>query len=323
MFLSKRHLLQTLGLAALSAALPARAQVFPAKPIRLIVAASAGATVDVNARFISERLATRLKQAMLVDNRAGAGGGIGSDTVAKAAADGYTLLFAGVPHFTTRLLPDSALTYDPVKDFTAIAKVSSASLALVVPADSPYKTLRDLIGAMKAKPGDIPYGTGGKGSTSHLCAVLMNDLTQTKAKHVAYKGNTQAVTDTIGGQVAFTWQGSGGVLPLIQSGRLRALAVSSRARWNSLPDVPTAQEAGAPGLEMASWMALLGPAGLAPQVAQQLSDEVLRIARTPDYTEFCEKQGMSVDLMDYKAFQADMPNELQKWKRIVGLAHAE
>lgn len=323
MTLTRRQLLQSAGLSALTAGLPTWAQQYPSKPIRLVVAASAGATVDVNARFLGERLSSRFPAGVLVDNRAGAGGGIGSDLVAKAAADGYTLLFAGIPHFTTRLLPDSALTYDPVKDFTAIAKVSSAALALVVPADSPYKNFGDLVQAMKAKPGEIAYGTGGKGSSSHLCTVLMNDVTNTKAKHVPYKGNTQAVTDTIGGQVAFTWQGSGGVLPLIRSGRLRALAVSSRGRWDSLPDVPTAQQAGAPGLDMASWMGMLAPAGLPAPIAQLLSDDVLRIARTPEYKEFCDKQGMSVDLMDHKAFQADLPAEQQKWKRIVSLAQAE
>ncbi|MES2999577.1 MAG: tripartite tricarboxylate transporter substrate-binding protein [Pseudomonadota bacterium] len=172
MTFTRRQMLQAAGLSAVAAGLPqlARAQQYPNKPIRLIVAASAGATVDVNARYIAEQLGPKLKTTVLVDNRAGAGGGIGSDTVAKASPDGYTVLFTGITHLTTRLLPDSALTYDPVKDFQAIAKVSSAALALVVPADSPYKTLHDLVLAMKAKPGEIPFGSGGKGSTSHLTA---------------------------------------------------------------------------------------------------------------------------------------------------------
>lgn len=325
MAIHRRQLIQAAGLSAITAGCPCLvlAQQYPTKPIRLVVAASAGATVDVNARYLAEQVGSRIKSSFLVDNRAGAGGGIGSDAVAKSPADGYTLLFTGITHFTTRLLPDSPLTYDPVKDFTAIAKVSSAALALVVPADSPYKTLEDLVAALKAKPGDISYGTGGKGSSSHLAAVLFNDLTKTKAQHVPYKGNTQAVADTIGKQVAYTWQGSGGVLPLIKSGRLRALAVSSAARWESLPDVPTGREAGVPGLEIASWMGLIGPKGLPTAVAQALSDEFVKVARTPEYKEFCDKQGMTVDVMDHKAFQAAMPSEQDKWKRIMSLAHAE
>jgi tripartite-type tricarboxylate transporter receptor subunit TctC len=317
--------MQAAALSAVAAGWPrlVLSQQYPAKPIRLIVAASPGATVDANARYFADQLTALWKSGLIVDNRAGAGGGIGSDLVSKSSPDGYTLLFAGITHFTTRLLPDSALTYDPVTDFTAIAKLSSAALALVVPAESPYKTFGELIQAMKAKPGEISYGTGGKGSTSHLAAVLMNDLAKTKSRHIPYKGNTQAVTDTIGGQVAFTWQGSGGVLPLIKSGRLRALAVSSNARWESLPDVPTGREAGLPGMEMASWMGMIGPKGLPQPIVQSLSDELVRIARTPEYKEFCDKQGMTVDILDYKTFQADWPREQEKWKRIMTLAHAE
>ncbi|HSV84017.1 MAG TPA: tripartite tricarboxylate transporter substrate binding protein [Ramlibacter sp.] len=324
MTISRRACLQLAAAWAAMATASAKAQQqYPAKPVRLIVPATPGATIDANARYIAEQLGARWKTGVLADNRAGAGGGIGSDMVAKAAPDGYTLLFAGTTHFTTRLLPDSALTYDPVKDFTAVAKVSSAALALVVPADSPYRSLGDLVRAMKAKPGDIAYGTGGKGSTSHLCTVLLNDLTQTKAKHVAYKGNTQAVTDTIGGQVAFTCQGSGGVLPLIKAGRLRALAVSSRARWDSLPEVPTGQEAGVAGFEISSWMGLMGPARMPAPLVQSLSDEVLRIARSAEYKEFADKQGMVVDIADHRTFQAELPREEQKWRRLVTLANAD
>jgi len=325
MTIGRRQLIKAAGLGAMTAAWPgfSFSQQFPSKPMRLIVPATPGATIDGNARYVADQLNARWKNGVVPDNRPGVGGGIGSDMLAKAPADGYTLLFAGITHFTTRLLPDSALTYDPVKDFTAIAKMSSAALALVVPVDSPYKTLGDLIQAMRAKPGEIPYGTGGNGSSSHLAAVLMNDLAQVKSKHIAYKGNTQAVTDTVGGQIAYTWQGSGGVLPLIKSGRLRALAVSSKTRWESLPDVPTGREAGVQGLEIASWMGVIGPKGLPAAMVQTLSDELTKIARTPEYKDFCDKQGMVVDIQDYAAFQADMPREHDKWKRILTLARAD
>lgn len=320
MTLHRRTLLQSGAAACMAAALPVMAQQYPTKPVKLILPSAPGSTIDANGRYIADQLSRRLKATFVIDNRAGAGGGIGSDIIAKSAADGYSLLFGGTTHFTTRLLPDSALTYDPVKEFVAIAKVSSGSLALVVPTESPYKTARDLVAAMKAKPGDVTYGTGGNGSTSHLCTLMFNDLMQTRAQHVAYKSNTQAVTDTVGGQVAYTWQGGAGVLPLIKAGRLRALAVSSRARWETLPDVPTAQEVGAAGMDMASWMGLIGPAGLPSPIIQMLSDETLQIARTPEYKEFAVKQGMDLDLMDHKAFQASMAGEQVKWKRLLALA---
>jgi tripartite-type tricarboxylate transporter receptor subunit TctC len=318
--LSRRNVLQALAAAALPATLPVLAQQYPAKPIHLILPSSPGTTIDVNGRYIAEQLGKRLGTSVVVDNRAGAGGGIGSDAVAKVAPDGYTLLFAGTTHFTTRLLPDSALQYDPVKQFTAVAKVSAGALALAVPTDSPYRTLGDLIQALKAKPGEITYGSGGAGSTSHLCMVMFQDLTQTQARHIPYKSNTQVVTDTVGGQVAMTWQGSAGVLPLIKAGRLRALAVSSRARWDTIPDVPTAHDAGAPGLDMASWMGVMGPAGLPQPIVELLSAELVRIARSPEYKAFADQAGMVVDVMDHRSFQASLPGEEQKWARLLKLA---
>ncbi|MGE4240479.1 Bug family tripartite tricarboxylate transporter substrate binding protein [Ramlibacter sp.] len=323
--LTRRQIIKAAGAAAAVIALPrlAFAQQYPNKTVRIVVGSAPGSTVDANARFMAEQLGSRMKQTFVVDNRAGAGGGIASDFVGKAAPDGYTLLFTGITHFTTRIVPDSALTYDPVAEFVGIVKVSNSALTLVVPTDSPYKSLSDLIGALRAKPGEIPYGSGGKGSTSHLAAVTMTDLTKTKARHIAYKGNAQAITDTVSGQVAYTWQGSGSVLQLMRGGRLRALAVSSDKRWEGHPEVPTGAEAGVPGLEMASWMGFIGPKGFPAAIAQQLSDESVRIARSNEYKEFALKQGMSVDIMDHRAFNADFPKENEKWKRAIALAHAE
>jgi len=303
--------------------LPARAQSYPSRPIRVILPSQPGSTIDVNGRYIAEKLGARLRSGVVIDNRAGAGGGIGSDAVAKSTPDGYTLLFAGTVHFTAREVPGSALSYDPVKDFVAIAKVSSGTAGLAVPADSPYRTLGEVIQAMKAKPGEITYASGGVGSTSHLAMVLFNDMTKTKARHIAYKGNSQAVTDAIGGQVAMTWQGAAGVVPMAKAGRVRVLAVTGRTRWESLPDVPTVHEAGVPGYELSSWMGMMGPAGLPASVVNVISDEMLRIARTPEYKEFCDRNGMEVDIMDHRAFQAEMPIEAQKWRRLLALAAAE
>ncbi|MFT4195642.1 Bug family tripartite tricarboxylate transporter substrate binding protein [Ottowia sp.] len=318
--ISRRHILQALpALPMVLGSSAARAQPIAGKPIRLIVAASAGTTVDAAARFVAEPLSKALGVPVVVDNRAGAGGAIGSEAVAKSPADGHTLLFTGVTHFSARYSGEASATYDPVKDFKGIARVCSAALAVVVPTDSPYKTLADLLAAMKARPGEIDYGSGGVGSTSHLCTVIMNDLTGTRAKHIPYKGNTQAVTDTVAGVVAFTSQGSGGVMPLIKAGRLRALAVTSRERWEALPDVPTGIESGIPGFEVASWMGAFAPAGTPDAMVTQISDGMAKIARSPEFKAFCDKQSMYVELLEHREFQASMAKEDARWRRVADL----
>lgn len=318
--ISRRHLLQALP--ALPAALGpaiALAQPIAGKPIRLLVAASAGTTVDAAARFAAEPLSRIAGVPVVVENRPGAGGAIGSEAVAKSPADGHTLLFTGVTHFSARYSGEASATYDPVKDFKAVARICSAALAVVVAADSPYKTMADLLAAMKARPGEVDYGSGGVGSTSHLCTVILNDLTRTSAKHIPYKGNTQAVTDTVAGIVAFTCQGSGGVLPLIKAGRLRALAVTSRDRWEALPDVPTGTECGIPGFEVASWMGAFAPARAPDAMVALVSDGLARIARSPEFKAFCDKQSMFVELVEHRAFQAGLPAEDARWRRVAEL----
>ena len=295
------------------------AQPIAGKSITLIVSASAGTTVDVAARFVAEPLSKIMGVPVVVENRPGAGGALGSSVVARAVPDGHTLLMSGVTHFSARYSGEAAAIYDPVKDFKGVARVCSAALAVVVPVNSPYKTLADLLAAMKAKPGEIDYGSGGVGSTSHLCTVIMKDLTKTRAKHIPYKGNTQAVTDTVGGIVAFTCQGSGGVMPLIKAGRLRALAVTSRDRWPALPDVPTGIECGIPGFEVASWMATFAPAQAPEAIITQVSDGLAKIARSPEFKTFCDQQSMFVDLMEHREFQASMPEEDKHWRRVADL----
>lgn len=318
--ISRRHLLQALP--ALPMALGssiAMAQSLARKPITLVVAASAGTTVDAVARFVAEPLSKIVGTPVVVDNRPGAGGALASAAVARAAPDGHTLLMTGVTHFSARYSGEAAATYDPVKDFKAVARVCSAALAVVVPANSPYKSMADLIAAMKANPGEVDYGSGGVGSTSHLCTVILNDLTGTRAKHIPYKGNTQAVTDTVGGVVAFTCQGSGGVLPLIKAGRLRALAVTSRNRWEALPDVPTGIECGIPGFEVASWMGTFAPAQTPDATIAQISDGLAKIARSPEFKAFCDKQSMFVELMEHREFQASLAQEDKRWRRVAEL----
>ncbi|TEA71895.1 Bug family tripartite tricarboxylate transporter substrate binding protein [Allopusillimonas ginsengisoli] len=318
--ISRRHFLHTLP--ALPAALASGmtlAKPIAKKPIHLMVAAAAGTTVDAAARFVAEPLSNIVGVPVVVENRPGAGGALGSAVVARAPADGHTLLMTGVTHFAALYSGEAAATYDPLADFKGIARVCSAALAVVVPTNSPYKTFADLLAAMKANPGEINYGSGGVGSTSHLCTVIMNDRTGTTAKHIPYKGNTQAVTDTVAGIVAFTCQGSGGVLPLIKADRLRALAVTSRKRWEALPDVPTAIESGIPDFEVASWMGAFAPAKTPDAMIALLSDGLAKVARSPEFKAFCDNQSMYVELVEHREFQAGMPEEDAHWRHVAEL----
>jgi tripartite-type tricarboxylate transporter receptor subunit TctC len=295
-----------------------QAQAYPSKPIRVVVPASPGTAVDVTTRFFAERLSRRLNSPVVVENRDGAGGAIGITNAAKAAPDGYTVLFTGIPIYATPHVSETPVGFDPLKDFVPIARFNGAALAFVVPASSPYKTLQDLIGAMKARPGDVTFASGGNGSTSQMCTVLLNEMTHTKARHVAYKGNSPAVTDTVGGQVDFTCNSSV-VVPLVRNGKLRALAVTSRARWAELPDVPTVAEAGVPGYEISSWIGAMAPAGTPAAVVQKLSEELVAIAQSSDFRDFCAKQTMYVEVVEHKAFQAGAAAEAAKWKHLAQL----
>lgn len=298
------------------------ARQFPSKPIRIIVPASAGTSIDVTARFFTEPLAKRLNASVLVEDRPGAGGLLAYAAAAKSPPDGYTLVLAGIPMYLLPLLSETPASFDPKKDFTPVARVARLPLAVVVPVDSPHRTLSDLIRAMKSHPSKLTYSSQGVGSTAHLCGVVLNDMSKTKAQHVASKETTTAVTDVVGGRIAFTCQGSAGVLPLIQAGKLRALAVTGSTRWKAIPDVPTVAEAGIRDFELSSWLDFMAPTGTPEPVLQLLSDEISRIAQTAEFKAFCERQVMVPDVVGQKALKAEMPAEAAKWKRIVDLARS-
>jgi len=318
---SRRRFIQAAALAAVSGIGPAFAQPpYPSKPIRLIVPASTGTQIDVTARFMAEAVSRHMNVSMVVENRPGAGGLVGADFAARATPDGYTLLLAGIPLFLSRYLSESTASYDPVKDFSPIAMLCSSPLGIAVAADSSYKSLSDLIGAMKSAPDQITYSSGGNGSAAHICAVMLNDMTKTSAKHVPYKGNTPAVTDLAGGRVDFTCQGAGGILPLIEAGKLRALAVTNDRRWDALPDVPTTAEAGLPEFNLTGWIGILAQAGTPAPIIELLSNEFVRAAGTPEFKAFCDQQQMFVQSQDHRRFAADMPRYEAQLKRLAMLA---
>ncbi len=314
-------MLQTMGAFSLLGSGAVYSQAFPSKPIRIIVPASPGTSIDAVTRFFSDALSKRLNTPIVVENRSGAGGLIGYQTAAKAAPDGYTLILTGIPLYLLPIFNEAAVgTFDPVRDFAPVARVARVPYAIVVAADSPYRTMADLLQAMRAKPGDLTYSSQGVGSSAHLCAAVLTDMSKAKAQHISYKDTTVAVTDVVGGRVSFTCQTSVGVLPLIQSGRLRALAVTSNKRWEELPEVPTATESGVPGFEASSQLDFMAPANTPEAILKLLSDEFTRAAQSQAFREFCARQVLAVDIVDSKTLLPEMSKEAAKWKSIAQLA---
>jgi tripartite-type tricarboxylate transporter receptor subunit TctC len=304
---------------AAAAALPAaaRAETWPARPIRLVVPFPAGGPTDIVARPFGVMLGDALKQTVIVDNRGGAGGGIGADAVAKAPSDGYTLLLGTVGTAAINVSLYPKLSYDPVRDFTPIALLASAPVAVVVNAEQPIKSARELIAQAKAQPGRLNYGSAGNGTPGHLTAEMFATAAGIKLGHLPYKGSAPAITDLLGNQIPMMFDPVQSVLPHIQSGKLRALAVSSRARSAVLPDVPTAAESGLKGFETSAWWALYAPANLPPDVLAKLRGEALAIVQSPAFRDKLVPLGVQ-PYTEQPASLADFQKaEIAKWGKAV------
>ena len=296
----------------LALAAPAAAQTFPSRPVTMIVPYAAGGATDVVARAISEKLSTAWKQPVVVDNRAGAGTTIAARAVAQAAGDGYTLFMTTSAHtISGHLYP--GLTYDPVKDFAPITLVTKVPLVLVVNPQVPAKTLPEFT-AWLAKEGDkVNFASPGIGTAQHLSGELFKIATKSGITHVPYKGDSPALTDLMGGQVQMMLATATAVIPLIETGKLRAIAVANSRRLSALPDVPTFDESGLKGFEAATWFGLLAPASIKPELVQTIYKEVSRIVAEPDMTKRIEQLGGDVINSTPDAFAAFMADETQKW----------
>ena len=297
----------------------AYAQQYPSRPIHIIVPASAATSIDVTARFFTEPLSRRVNTPVVIENKPGTGGLIAYTGVAKSAPDGYTLMLAGIPMYLLPLLSKGTATFDPQQDLTPVTRVARVSFGLVVTSDSPYRSLDDLIQAMRDKPNEVTYSSQGVGSSAHLCAALFTHMSKTQAQHIPYKSTTTATTDVAAGRVTFTMQTGPAVLGLLQSGKLRLLGVSGTERWEAFPDAPTIAEAAVPGYEMSSWLDFVAPKGVPEPVLQLLTQEFSQIAQTPEYKAFCTQQIISPDVVGYRELAEQMPAEAEKWKKIVEL----
>jgi tripartite-type tricarboxylate transporter receptor subunit TctC len=304
----------------LAAAGAAAAQGYPTKPVRMIVPFPAAGGTDILARIVVPRLSEGLGQQVVVDNRPGAGGTLGSKLAADAPADGYTIIMGTTsthaigPHLYSRP------PYDPVRDFATITQVATSPTVLMVTAALPAQSLKELIALAKARPGTLNFGSSGVGTQFHLSGELLKLLAGIDIVHIPYKGTALVYPDLFSGQVSLLFDLPSVALPHIKSGRIRALGVTGARRSQAMPDIPTIAEAGVPGYDADLWLGLWGPAKLEPAIASRLHAEVAKVLRQPDVRERLAGQGMEPVASTPAEYRAFVLRENEKWSKVVKAA---
>jgi tripartite-type tricarboxylate transporter receptor subunit TctC len=301
---------------AAALALDAFAQGYPARPVRIVIAASPGGAADTPGRILGAKLAEGLSQSVVLDNRPGASGVLGTDHVAKSAPDGYTLLLTGNTH-AIRPAVFRKLPYHPLNDFAAVAQLITSPNVLVVHPSMPVRSVRELISLAQARPGQVDYVSSGVASAQHLCMALFVSMTGLKLNHVPYKGSGQARSDLLGGHVPVGMPGIASVIRDVRVGRLRALGVTSARRSSQLPEVPTLAEAGVAGYEAEQWNGLLAPAGTPLEAIERLNAELGRILKQPEVQQQMRNLGAEPGYLNADAFGALIKTEMVKWSKIV------
>jgi tripartite-type tricarboxylate transporter receptor subunit TctC len=293
------------------------AQGFPSKPLRVVVPFAPGGSTDIFARLVAERLAAPLGQSVVVENRAGASGNIGAEAVAKAPADGYTILMAttGVMAINNALF--KSMAYDAAKDFEPVIFIASITNVLAVPVDLPAMSVPELIALAKQEEGKLTFASSGAGSSTHLSAELFKSMAGIDVVHVPFKGSGQALIDVVAGRVSMIFDNMPSALPHIKGNKLRALGVTGSKRSGALPDVPTIAEAGLPGYESLSWSGLAVPAGTPKGVVQRLNRETAAILASPDMRQKLAEQGAEAVGGPPEAFAEHVRKEREKWGRLV------
>jgi tripartite-type tricarboxylate transporter receptor subunit TctC len=294
----------------------AGAQQYPSKPIRLIIPFPPGGPRDTQARLIGPKLTEAWGQPVIIDNRAGANGIIGTEIAAKAPPDGHTLIIVSVGFATAELLYGK-LAYDPFRDFVPVTLLTHGPAILMVNPAVPVKSVKELIAYARARPGQLSYGSSGTGSPSHLEVELLASMTGVQFTHVPYKGMAPALTDLLGGQIQMSMPTIPGGLPHAQSGRLRALGVSGAKRSVAAPDVPTIAEAGVAGFEASNWYGLVAPAGTPRAIVAKLNQEIGRVLMLPDLRAKLLAMGMEVESNTPEAFAEYLNNDAVKWGRVI------
>jgi tripartite-type tricarboxylate transporter receptor subunit TctC len=296
---------------------------YPNKQIRWVVAFAPGGPVDILSRAIAEKLSQHWGQSVIIDNRAGAGGTIGAEIVAKAPPDGYTMMTGHVGTHAINATLYHNLAYDPVRDFTPVTLISYMPFVLLVHPSVPASNVRDLIVLAKSRRGELNYASAGNGGPTHLIPEWFKTAAGVKIVHVSYKGNTAALTDLISGQVQIMFSNLLTSMPYVRMGKLRALAISSAKRSPQEPALPTISESGLPGFNVVAWYGVLGPAGLAPPLVAKLNTEIAQILMQPEMQERFVAQGIDLVSSTPEQFRELIKAEIVKWRKIVNDAGAQ
>ncbi len=306
-----------LGLTVGATAVAQTADNYPNRSITMVVAFPAAGTTDILARLIGQKLTDKFKQTVVVENRPGAGGNIGTAFVAKAAPDGYTIMMGTIGTQSINPSLYKKMPYDAAKDFVPITRAAMVPNLLVVNKDAPYNTLAEMMAYGKANPGKLTYGSSGNGTTLHLSGELFNLMSGSKITHIPYKGSTPAVADLMGGQISMIFDNMPSVIQQVKSGRLKALAVTSAQRNPQLPDIPTIQEVGVTGYEVWSWFGLLAPAATPKPIVDKLNASIVEIIKQPDVQAKIIELG-AVPVPETSAeFGAFIEAETLKWAKVI------
>ena len=295
------------------------AEPWPAKPVRVIVPFPPGGYVDLGTRLVAGPLAAAIGQQVVVENRGGAGGSLGSDIAAHAPADGYTLVVGSVGTHAVNQSLYPKLPYNVLRDFVAIARLSDSPNVLAVHPSLPARTTQQLIALARAQPGQIAYASAGSGTSTHLAAVLFETLANVKLVHVAYKGGGPAMIDVVSGQVPVSFGTAASVTPHLKSGRVRGLGVTGSQRSALLPEVPTIAESGLKGYEMLNWLGMFAPTGTPRAITDRLAVEVTRIVRLPEVRERLQAQGAEPSPLAGEEFAGFVKREVEKWAKVVAV----
>lgn len=295
----------------------AATETYPIKPVRIIAAFSPGGFVDLTARLVSGPLSAALGQQVVVENRAGAGGIVGTELVARAAPDGHTLTVgsAGTHAVNQSLYPK--LSYNVLRDFQPVARLADAPSILAVHPSLPARSVKELIALARSRPGQINYASAGAGTSTHLAAALFEHLARVKFVHVPYKGGGPAMIAVVAGEVPVTFGTAASVSPQTRSGRLRGLAITGGQRSALLPELPTIAESGLPGYEMLNWLGMFAPAGTPRAVVEKLSSELVRIVRMPEVSGALQASGAEPSPLGPDEFAAFVKSEVEKWAKVV------
>ena len=315
--------LSVLATGALALApLAAQAQAFPSKALTIVVPFSAGGTTDILARVVGQYMAKDLGQPVIVDNRAGAGGNIGAQMVARAAPDGYTLLMGTVGTHAINQSLYKKMPFDPIKDFAPITRVALVPNLLVANPSQPFKTVKELIAYAKANPGKVTFASSGSGTSIHLSGEMFQQMAGVEMQHIPYKGSAPALTDLLGGQTAIMFDNMPSVIGHVRNGKLRPIAVTTPTRSPALPDVPTIAESGVPGYSATSWFGLLAPASTPAPVIAKLNASILKALADPEVKKKLAEQGAEPHGEKPEQFAEFIRSETAKWGQTVKVSGA-